>query len=58
MSGPNQQKGRYYIRPYTTRMAGPFKLYWGEHTIDLSGKSLDGINYLKEFFPKLDSLTL
>ncbi|KAJ8590431.1 hypothetical protein M405DRAFT_816240 [Rhizopogon salebrosus TDB-379] len=36
----------------------PFKLYWDEHTIDLSGKSLDGINYLKEFLPKLDSLTL
>jgi hypothetical protein len=36
----------------------PFELYWDEYSIDPSGKSLDGVDYLKEFLPKLDLLTL
>jgi hypothetical protein len=36
----------------------PFELYWDPYSIDLSGKSLGGVDYLKEFLPKLDSLTL
>lgn len=37
----------------------PFEPYWEElHGIDLSRKSLESVARLKEFMPKLDSLTL
>ncbi|KAI6041446.1 hypothetical protein EDC04DRAFT_2565693 [Pisolithus marmoratus] len=37
----------------------PFEPYWEElHDVDLSRKSLESVARLKEFMPKLDSLTL
>lgn len=37
----------------------PFEPYWEEiHTIDLSKKNVESVARLKEFLPKLDSLSL